>query len=348
MGDASTYLQEREAELERRRGKARREQARREAREAKRAPLVVSDLGALDTLLERAGGTATVEANGAGAPSLRADSVVRSRRRADATTPAKNPDGTTTASHEMRPSVVATDAGRPPACAPTFAERRQAVADQARDRATAAVTAEAGRRGERRTAEREMATRALRTLWKDAHYAEERRRIELALAADDPDGVRSAARRALWSAAGDAALRPGTECEAELSVCTALAVIEWLPISSIRAGRKHRLAVGVPAGAGAAAFRERAMAAQTLNGGGEKMEHWGGEAFVVRLRDRCEPRLSGGYEGGELEVPVGSRELAQALVGALLERNLSHELGAGVCCKPLAGGTRTVTVEPVG
>jgi hypothetical protein len=68
--------------------------------------------------------------------------------------------------------------------------------------------------------------------------------------------------------------------------------------------------------------------------------------FVVRLVDRVEPRLSGGWAGGELEVAVGSREQALALAGALLEgAPLDHR---AVFSRPLAGGLRTVSVEERG
>lgn len=351
MGEAATYVTEREADLERRREKAQRDRTRREQRAAKRSRFVASDLRSLDALLDGAGNLAVGAKSGSG-PATAESTVGRAHGPApEATMAPAAPVGTAAAARDVSSLSGGAKADPSTTSRPTFAERRQLLADRARNSATSSVAEEARRGGERRSAEREMARRSLRTLSLDPRYAEARRRIELAIAADDPAAVRAAARRALWSAAGDAALRPGAECEAELSVCTALAVIEWLPISAIRAGRKARSAVGVPAAGADAAFRARAMARQVPNGGGEEMEQRqrsAAGAFVVRLHDRCEPRLTGGYQGCELELPVVSLKLAQTLDGALLERDHTDELAAGTYCKPLAGGTRTVTLEPVG
>lgn len=70
--------------------------------------------------------------------------------------------------------------------------------------------------------------------------------------------------------------------------------------------------------------------------------------FVVRVRDRCEPRLNDGYAGREFEVTVPSLYIARALVGALLERSHIEDPPQGRFVGALAGGSRTVTLEPVG
>ena len=70
--------------------------------------------------------------------------------------------------------------------------------------------------------------------------------------------------------------------------------------------------------------------------------------FVVRVRDCCEPRLNDGYAGREFEVAVQSLQIASALVAALLERAQIDDVPNGRFVKALAGGRRTVTVEPLG
>ncbi len=115
-----------------------------------------------------------------------------------------------------------------------FAQRRQQMADEARDEATALIE-QAG--------ETEAVRQALDALLADVAlpWREDRARIEAAIEGRDIAAVRRRANGALWAAARDAARtskRAMRDPQAAREVCTALAVLERLPRTAVRSGQR--------------------------------------------------------------------------------------------------------------
>jgi hypothetical protein len=69
------------------------------------------------------------------------------------------------------------------------------------------------------------------------------------------------------------------------------------------------------------------------------------ERLIVRVRDQVDERLTG-QPGREYESPPQTREEAIALAELLLERPLTNEAEER-WSRPLAGGRRTVSLDPV-
>jgi hypothetical protein len=66
--------------------------------------------------------------------------------------------------------------------------------------------------------------------------------------------------------------------------------------------------------------------------------------FVVRIVERCEPKLAG-REGLCCEVPPQTLLFAQTLVCLLMHRGWPEEIGEGTYRVPVAGGRQLITLE---
>jgi hypothetical protein len=66
--------------------------------------------------------------------------------------------------------------------------------------------------------------------------------------------------------------------------------------------------------------------------------------FVVRIVERCEPRLTG-REGLMCEVPPQTLRAAQTLVCLLMGRSRPWEITEDTYRVPVAGGQRLITLE---
>jgi hypothetical protein len=244
------YAECRELQAERRQARLERDRARRQAREAKRSGLVVHDLRLLGSLLEHNGGIPGPGESGACTSQPKSSAALASAAGDGSSEASKNgaATGSAPASRNDRRADDATlgvlHANGPTARSGGFARRRQQVADEARDRATMLVSEAARQSQDRRAGEREAARRALEALRVHAAspWSAHRALVEEAITADDAAGVRHAARRALWATAADAAKTrapAGRDPRTAGSVCAAMAIIEWLPISAIRASRRR-------------------------------------------------------------------------------------------------------------
>jgi hypothetical protein len=66
--------------------------------------------------------------------------------------------------------------------------------------------------------------------------------------------------------------------------------------------------------------------------------------FVVRIVERCEPRLSG-RDDLRCEVPPQTSLSAQSLVCLLMRRGRPREIGEDTYRVPVAGGRQLITLE---
>ena len=69
------------------------------------------------------------------------------------------------------------------------------------------------------------------------------------------------------------------------------------------------------------------------------------QLFVVRVRDCCCAQLVG-RDGGSYQSPPQPLADAQALIALLIERNHEQQVGEGELSLPIAGGRRTISLEP--
>jgi hypothetical protein len=222
MGTITFASEQRPLHSERRHAKLERQRTRRQDREAKRSRTRADELGELATLLDNAGWhpqsapASTVPANG--------DSARRPVAEPAASRPARE-------DHGRR--------ARPPARRNSVQEARQHAADHARDTATTLIGAAIDRAPDRREGEHAAARDALHTLAAPtaAPWTGDTKRIDEAIAHSNAKAIRERAKRALWEAAKDAAStrRSDDYRDGAREACTALAVIERLPMATLRA-----------------------------------------------------------------------------------------------------------------